>query len=221
MLRFVVRLDLHEDYVLSDVTRTVDQPLIVSNEEVHDDDTISFLVHVSGEHDGIADQLAASEAVLEVTTVADSKLLVRKRPCGALPIIQEHNGLLFGVDRVFDTERAFDILAFDREDVANILREFRRLGTPSVDRITPVGEQRSVLSDRQEEVITAALEAGYFDWPREIEAVDLAEQLDISHPTLLEHLRKAEKKLLRRALTEQAFDAGLAQTTRDDLDDFV
>lgn len=221
MLRFVVRLDLHEDYVLSDVTRTVDQPLIVSNEEVHDDDTISFLVHVSGERDGIADQLAASEAVLEVTTVADSKLLVRKRPCGALPIIQEHNGLLFGVDRVFDTERAFDILAFDREDVANILREFRRLGTPSVDRITPVGEQRSVLSDRQEEVITAALEAGYFDWPREIEAVDLAEQLDISHPTLLEHLRKAEKKLLRRALTEQAFDAGLAQTTRDDLDDFV
>lgn len=221
MLRFVVRLDLDEDYVLSNVTRTVDRPLMVSNEEIHDDDTISFLVHVSGDHDGIVERLSASEAVLEVTVVADSKLLVRKRSCGALPIVQEHNGLLFGVDRVFDTERIFDILAFDRDDVANILNGFRRLGTPSVDRITPVGEQRTVLSDRQEEVVVAALKAGYFDWPREIEATELANRLDISHPTMLEHLRKAEKKLLRRALAEQAFDAGLVGTVPDDLNDIV
>lgn len=221
MLRFVVRLDLNEDYVLSDVTRTVDRPLIVSNEEIHDDDTISFLVHVSGEHDGVAERLSASDAVLEVAAVTDSKLLVRKRACGALPIIKEHNGLLFGVDRVFDTERVFDVLAFDREDVGNILREFRRLGTPTVDRITPVAERRTVLSDRQEEVVTAALKAGYFDWPRGIEATELADRLGISHPTMLEHLRKAERKLLQRALTEQTFDAGLAGTNPDDVDDFA
>jgi predicted DNA binding protein len=52
------------------------------------------------------------------------------------------------------------------------------------------------LSERQREVFELARQEGYYTWPRETSASDLAEQVDISKTTLLEHLRKAEVKLL-------------------------
>jgi predicted DNA binding protein len=52
------------------------------------------------------------------------------------------------------------------------------------------------LTDRQREVLATAHEAGYYDWPREASAADLADRLDISEPTLHKHLRAAEQKLV-------------------------
>ncbi|WP_336035561.1 helix-turn-helix domain-containing protein [Halobacterium yunchengense] len=55
---------------------------------------------------------------------------------------------------------------------------------------------RSDLSERQREVFRHARDSGYYTWPREVSASELAADLDISKTTLLEHLRKAEAKLL-------------------------
>ena len=52
------------------------------------------------------------------------------------------------------------------------------------------------LSERQREVYDLARAEGYYSWPRETSAGDLAAELDVSKATLLEHLRKAESKLL-------------------------
>lgn len=52
------------------------------------------------------------------------------------------------------------------------------------------------LSERQREVFTLARRQDYYTWPRGVSATELADELDISKPTLLEHLRKAEAKLL-------------------------
>ncbi|WP_089820894.1 helix-turn-helix domain-containing protein [Halogranum amylolyticum] len=52
------------------------------------------------------------------------------------------------------------------------------------------------LSERQREVLDLARRRDYYQWPREVSAGDLADELGISKATLLEHLRKAESKLL-------------------------
>lgn len=52
------------------------------------------------------------------------------------------------------------------------------------------------LTDRQQEVLEAAYRAGYFNWPRDANAEEVAESLDISSATLHSHLRKAEDSLL-------------------------
>ena len=52
------------------------------------------------------------------------------------------------------------------------------------------------LTDRQQEVLATAHESGYYNWPREATAADLADLLDISEPTLHKHLRAAEQKLV-------------------------
>ncbi|MFB6102610.1 MAG: PAS domain S-box protein [Haloplanus sp.] len=50
------------------------------------------------------------------------------------------------------------------------------------------------LTDRQHEALTTALDAGYFEWPRENDGRDVAERLGITQPTLNKHLRLAERK---------------------------
>lgn len=52
------------------------------------------------------------------------------------------------------------------------------------------------LSERQLEVFELAQQEGYYEWPREVSATDLAARMSITKATFLEHLRKAESKLL-------------------------
>ncbi|MDG5778981.1 helix-turn-helix domain-containing protein [Haloarculaceae archaeon H-GB2-1] len=52
------------------------------------------------------------------------------------------------------------------------------------------------LSARQREVFELARARGYYEWPKQISASDLAAELDIATATLHEHLHKAEAKLL-------------------------
>jgi predicted DNA binding protein len=58
-------------------------------------------------------------------------------------------------------------------------------------------EQRlDTLTAAQREVFEHAREVGYYEWPRGTSTRELADDLGISKTTLLEHLRKAESKLL-------------------------
>jgi len=56
------------------------------------------------------------------------------------------------------------------------------------------------LSDEQYSAIVGAIEAGYYDVPRNVSARDLAAELDISHQALSERLRRAHKRLISNAL---------------------
>ncbi len=58
------------------------------------------------------------------------------------------------------------------------------------------------LTDRQQTVLETAFHAGYFDSPRANTGGEVAESLDISTPTLHEHLRAAERKLMAASLGE-------------------
>lgn len=60
---------------------------------------------------------------------------------------------------------------------------------------------RGKLTDRQLEALRTAYEAGYFERPRRANAMEVAEQLDISRSTFAEHLAAAQRKLF-----EDVFD---------------
>ena len=57
-------------------------------------------------------------------------------------------------------------------------------------------ERENRLSERQREIFELAQQMGYYTWPRKVSVTEIAEGLDITKPTVLEHLRKAETKLL-------------------------
>ncbi|WP_411968843.1 bacterio-opsin activator domain-containing protein [Haloferax sp. YSSS75] len=72
-------------------------------------------------------------------------------------------------------------------------REVERTPQHSTDFRDSVETQ---LTDKQYSALRAAYLAGYFEWPRESTAEDLADSIDVSSPTLHQHLRTAQQKLL-------------------------
>jgi hypothetical protein len=65
------------------------------------------------------------------------------------------------------------------------------------------GRLRDDLTDRQLAVLQSAYHGGYFQWPRESTGEELADSLDVAAPTLHNHLRVAQRKLL-----DAFFDTG-------------
>lgn len=85
--------------------------------------------------------------------------------------------------------------AYDDVAVESILRT-----PPGGDDADPVVVDRGRLTSRQAEVLATAHEMGYFDYPRESNATEVAESLDIGPSTLAEHLAAAESKLVGQTL---------------------
>jgi hypothetical protein len=68
------------------------------------------------------------------------------------------------------------------------------------DDIVPINRNR--LTDRQQEVLQTAYGMGYFSYPREANATDVATALGIDSSTFTEHLAAAQSKLMDELLAE-------------------
>jgi len=58
-----------------------------------------------------------------------------------------------------------------------------------------------VLTDKQREIMTTAHRFGYYKYPRKINTEGLSKKVNITRATLVEHLRKAEVRILDEILT--------------------
>jgi len=201
MLRAVLYFELERACPLSEMTDHWDEPFTVTQEEVIDDEYIKFVIEVGDKLDLFVDRFERAPEVAHVEAIDDTRLLITKQSCGALPVIRGNHGMLQGWDQVHGSLRVFDVVIFRREDLRRIVADLREIGHVKIEQLTPYEAPAATLTSRQAEVLRLALDAGYFDWPREVDAESLAEQLDIAHSTLLEHLRKAEKKLLEESLS--------------------
>jgi hypothetical protein len=71
---------------------------------------------------------------------------------------------------------------------------FKILGLTSID---AKGESLlSKLTSRQKQILLTGYALGYYDVPRRISSDDLSRHLNVDKSTIVEHLRKAERKLI-------------------------
>ena len=56
------------------------------------------------------------------------------------------------------------------------------------------------LTDRQREILAAAVEVGYYEVPRQASHEDIADHLGIAPATVGEHLRKIESTVLKEII---------------------
>lgn len=121
--------------------------------------------------------------------------------------------LPLGPTKLEDGRECFDLLLNDREELSKATEVLSEFGPVSVERIsndfsrqvTPsAAEWQELLGSippRQRELLTLALEEGYFDIPRQTTLEDLAEEMDITKTTASNHLRKAERSLMEFLVT--------------------
>jgi predicted DNA binding protein len=95
----------------------------------------------------------------------------------------------------------------NEENKTSLLQQLDAVGVVKVDRIERVNLRDILatrqapepdLSPRQLLVLKTAYDEGYFDSPRRTSSRELATRLGLAQSTLLEHLRKAQSKLLQR-----------------------
>lgn len=119
---------------------------------------------------------------------------------------------LLAVDPVVLTGTATDDgwdfkLRFDRRDDVSALRTaFRELDADAQlkrldDSTTPTVDGEFLLTDKQREALQIALNAGYYEIPRETNLSELAADLDISSQALSKRLRRAQATVGERMLT--------------------
>jgi hypothetical protein len=103
------------------------------------------------------------------------------------------------------TENKFVLSAIgDKEGLKMFLEIVKMFGkVESIRFQTPVYQGYNILScltDRQKEVILEAKRNGYYEYPRRINGDQLAQKMGISKAATVEHLRKAEARIISSIL---------------------
>ncbi|MFB6140827.1 MAG: MEDS domain-containing protein [Halosimplex sp.] len=91
---------------------------------------------------------------------------------------------------VSDFVAAFDDIFADTE-----VRSVTRAERPLQTRQSFFREIEDRLTEKQMEALEVAYHSGYFEWPRDSSARDVAESLGVTQPTFNGHLRAGERKL--------------------------
>lgn len=173
------------------------------------DPPTTFLLWLRGDYEGFDDVLAADGNVTEHallpltdetcycflsgTVDAPSRALFENFTQGSLLTVPP-------VECHADGSSTFTIVGRDA-DIQTALDGVPAGADVSVER---VGGRRvapdsvlGALSARQREAVAVALEAGYYDVPRDATCADVAASLDCATATAAEHLKKAESVVLR------------------------
>jgi predicted DNA binding protein len=88
----------------------------------------------------------------------------------------------------------------DNEVIKELLQLIESLGPIKINSVQhyPFSDVDllSSLTERQKEIISLAKTTGYYEIPRKISTEDLSDKLGISKSTLIEHIRKAENRIV-------------------------
>ena len=96
-----------------------------------------------------------------------------------------------------------------RERLSTVLDGLEDLGAPyEVRRVTHELDTAGLLTERQRELLEAAVEAGYYRTPRDVTLTALADRLGVAQSTLSETLHRAESAVVRHFVADLPADDG-------------
>ena len=199
MYEATLHLNLDTDCILSELAADSDTCVEIEVLELHEE-LVTFVIHAQEHIESYYEALDASDHVKHVERLGDEAVIVTKPSCGAYPVVHQNNGVLRRQNHIHQRDRVYNVLAFQHEDLTNIISDFQSRGTVTVESLSQFPGNEPTITPRQREVVETALEAGYFEWPRELSSEELAAELGITRGTCLEHLRKAQAELLRSAV---------------------
>lgn len=92
-----------------------------------------------------------------------------------------------------------------RERLSQLAEQLSQFGLQyRIERLQDRLHGSQLLSDRQHELVVAAVEQGYYDTPRRCSLTELAGHLDIAKSTCSETLHRAEEAIVKRFVADLA-----------------
>jgi predicted DNA binding protein len=110
--------------------------------------------------------------------------------------IIKKNCVFIGPTIVRDGVESWHIVAPTREELQEVVASLEQCADIAYIRSSEGVEPDAGLTERQMSALKAAVEMGYFETPRRSSIREVAKRLKVSPSTAVEHLRKAEKKVL-------------------------
>jgi len=159
----------------------------------------------------VDEDVGVRERVVEGdTTLAVTDACLRAETDGVEDTLAAHGCLLVPPLTYADGEKHLQVLALAPESLTAVYHELRAdyevtvadKQTVSAPQSAAPGESAPDLTARQAAVLRAAVEAGYYDRPRETTTAELADRFGLARSTLEEHLRRAEGKVARAAIRQ-------------------
>jgi len=175
MFQAEIHLQQEKPCVLNDFAEYFDTSFDVDIEELHDH-RVTFTIRMEEPCEEYIGFFEDAEQVDYVERLDEANYLITKTSCGAYSAVDRNHGVLRRQSRVFADRRVYTVLFFRREDLRAMIEDFNQIGTVTLGKLTEFEESKSMLTDRQLEVVTCALEEGYFEWPREISSEELADE---------------------------------------------
>ena len=116
----------------------------------------------------------------------------------------------FNIDIIWDTPSIFTkekmamSVVGNEENLKKFLEVIKNMGEITKISFTkPTFHEQSILScltEKQREILIEAKKNGYYSYPRKINSGQLSEKIGLSKPTVVQHLRKAEVRLISNIL---------------------
>ena len=114
-------------------------------------------------------------------------------------------GLIHTIPTIISPEKFTISMMGERKNLADFVEMMKNAGTIRKMAVRRAAYQKAdllvVLTDKQREVMVAAFQNGYYDYPKKISSERLCRKVSIAKPTLLQHMRKAEGRILKEIMT--------------------
>lgn len=139
---------------------------------------------------------AAEEALLFQCTTPESDIHQE---------IRQRDGPMSSPPTIIREGWVFNELTASHEKLSEFTRELAAAGLRfEILSVTQSTDMTNLLTDRQWEFVTEAVERGYYDSPRECTLVELAAALDVNQSTASGILHRAEERIIKGFVGEAA-----------------
>ena len=119
--------------------------------------------------------------------------------------IIENKGFFTAPTVITDGEEHWSVVLSDEETKDTFFKQLEEIGRVRIHNITHMDHlgmaipmEYVELTSKQIKSLKMAYLKGYYDYPKKVTSRDLAESMGVSQSTLLEHIRKAENKIIQK-----------------------
>jgi len=188
---------------------------IISINAVNSTSNINYIVAFTVGND-VADIKKAFSKDFENFSIVKGKLYTfitgMKHSHGIIPSITANGGIPLFPTYADGGIEAFNVLLFSKENLEYIIEAVKshndvvtmdyirlRDGDSIIDNIKTLFSDVLItdLTPLEKKIIRAAFTSGFYTWPRQFSLEDISRDTGLSKPTVLYHIRNAERKVMR------------------------